>query len=66
MYAAAAAATKSLQSCPILCDPIQQTTRLLRPWVFPGKSTGVGCKSVWDQGNPGKRVTQERRSSERR
>ena len=86
---AAAAAAKSLQSCPTLCDPIDgsppgspipgilqprtlewvaisfsnawkwkwsrsvvsdpqqphglQPTRLLRPWVFPGRSTGVGC-----------------------
>ena len=88
---AAAAAAKSLQSCPTLCDPIDgsppgspvpgilqartlewgaisfsnawkwkvkgkllscfrllatpllQLTRLLRPWDFPGKSTGVGC-----------------------
>ena len=86
----AAAAAKSLQSCPALCDPIDgsppgspvpgilqartlewvaisfsnawkwkvkvkslscvcsqphglQPTRLLRPWDFPGKSTGVGC-----------------------
>ena len=87
----AAAAAKSLQSCPTLCDPIDgsppgfpvpgilqartlervaisfsnawkwkvkvkslsrvglyrphglQPTRLLRPWDFPGKSTGVGC-----------------------
>ena len=35
----AAAAAKSLQSCPTLCDP----TRLLRPWDSPGKNTGVGC-----------------------
>ena len=85
--APAAAAAKSLQSCPTLCDPIDssppgtpipgilqartlewvaisfsnawkwshsvvsdssrphglQTTRLLCPWDFPGKSTGVGC-----------------------
>ena len=88
---ASAAAAKSLQSCPTLCDPIDgsppgstvpgfyrqehwsglpfpspmhesekwkwscsvvsgsvqphglQPTRLLRPWGFPGKSTGVGC-----------------------
>ena len=84
---AAAAAAKSLQSCPILCDPIDgsppgfpvpgilqartlewvaisfsnawkwsrsvvsdsqrphglQPTRLLHPWDFPGKNTGVGC-----------------------
>ena len=87
----AAAAAKSLQSCPTLCDPIDgsplgspvpgilqarilegvaiffsnawkwkvkakslsciwlqrphglQSTRLLCPWDFPGKSTGVGC-----------------------
>ena len=88
----AAAAAKSLQSCPTLCDPIDgsppgspfpgilqaralewvainpspmhesetwkwsrsvmsnpqrphglQPTRLLRPWDFPGKNTGVGC-----------------------
>ena len=91
IYTAAAAAAKSLQSCPTLCDPIDgstpgspslgfsrqehwsglpfpspmhesekwkwscsvvsdslrphslQTTRLLRPWDFPGKSTGEGC-----------------------
>ena len=82
----AAAAAKSLQLCPTLCDPIDgsppgsavpgilqartlewvaisyskwkcsrsvmsdpqwshglQTARLLHPWDFPGKSTGVGC-----------------------
>ena len=32
------------QSCPILCDPMDYSpTRLLRPWDFPGKNTGVGC-----------------------
>ena len=89
MYAAAA---KSFQSCPTLCDPIDSSppgfpvpgilqartlewvaisfsnalsekwkwsrsvvsdsvqphglppTRLLCPWDFPGKSTGVGCR----------------------
>ena len=89
--ATAAAAAKSLQSCPTLCDPVDssppgspipgilqartlewvaisfssackwkmkvkslsradssqphglQPTRLLHPWDFPGKSTGVGC-----------------------
>jgi len=30
------------QSCPTLCDPME-CTRLLHPWDFPGKSTGVGC-----------------------
>ena len=32
---AAAAAAKSLQSCPTLCDPIDSSP--------PGKNTGVGC-----------------------
>ena len=40
----AAAAAKSLQSYPTLCDPIRrQPTRLPRPWDSPGKNTGVGC-----------------------
>ena len=30
------------QSCPTLCDSMEPT-RLLHPWDFPGKSTGVGC-----------------------
>ena len=39
-----AAAAKSLQSCPTLCDPIdKQPTRLPHPWDSPGKNTGVGC-----------------------
>ena len=42
--ATAAAAAKSLQSCPTLCDPHrQQPTRLPRPWDSPRKNTGVGC-----------------------
>ena len=39
----AAAAAKSLQSCPTLCNPRRQPTRLPRPWDSPGKNTGVGC-----------------------
>ena len=35
----AAAAAKSLQSCPTLFDP----TRLPRPWDSLGKNTGGGC-----------------------
>ena len=43
-FIAAAAAAKSLQSCPTLCDPIDSSpTRLPRPWDSPGKNTGVGC-----------------------
>jgi len=44
MIAAAAAAAKSLQSCPNSVRPQrQQPTRLPRPWDSPGKNTGVGC-----------------------
>ena len=33
-----------IQLCPILCDPTElQPTRLLHPWNFLGKNTGVGC-----------------------
>ena len=31
------------QSCLTLRPHGLQPTRLLRPWDFPGKSTGVGC-----------------------
>ena len=41
MYAAAAAA-KSLQSCPTVGPHRRQPTRLRRPWDSPGKNTGVG------------------------
>ena len=34
---------KSLQSCPTLCDPIDGSHQLPRPWDSPGKNTGVGC-----------------------
>ena len=37
------ATAKSLQSCPTLCDPRQQPTRLPCPWDSPGKNAGVGC-----------------------
>ena len=37
--AAAAAAAKSLQSCPTLGDPTDGS----RPGDSPGKSTGMGC-----------------------
>ena len=39
----AAAAAKSLQSCPTLCDPIEAAHQAPRPWDSPGKNTGVGC-----------------------
>ena len=42
MYAAAAAA-KSLQSCPTVRPHRRQPTRLPRPWDSPGPNTGVGC-----------------------
>ena len=44
---AAAAAAKSLQSCPTLCNLIDgRPTRLPRPWDSPDKNTGVGCQLV--------------------
>ena len=42
-HAAAAAAAKSLQSCPTLCNPRDGSPLLLHPWDSPGKNTGVGC-----------------------
>ena len=39
-----AAAAKSLQSCPTLCDPIEGSPPGSPvPGIFPGKNTGVGC-----------------------
>ena len=39
-----AAAAKSLQSCPTLCDPIDGSPPgSPSPWDSPGKNTGVGC-----------------------
>ena len=38
---------KSLQWCPILCDPMDYNpSRLLCPWGSPGKKTGVGCHAL--------------------
>ena len=34
---------KSFSCVQLLATPWPQPTRLLRPWEFPGKSTGVGC-----------------------
>ena len=42
MSFAAAAAAKSLQSCPTLCDPIDSSPPCSSPWDSPGKNTGVG------------------------
>ena len=45
------------QLCPTLCDPMDhKTTRILCPWHFPSKSTGVGCHFLlqgisWTQGS---------------
>ena len=41
--AVAAAAAKSHQSCPTLCDPIDGGPPGSHPWDSPGKNTGVGC-----------------------
>ena len=40
----AAAAAKSHQSCPTLCDPIDGSPPGSRPWDSLGKNTGVGCR----------------------
>ena len=39
----AAAAAKSLQSCPTVWPHRWQPPRLPHPWDSPGKNTGVGC-----------------------
>ena len=40
----AAAAAKSFQSCPALCDPIDcSPPGSFISWILPGKNTGVGC-----------------------
>ena len=39
----AAATAKSLQSCPTLCNPIDNSPPGSCPWNSPGKNTGVGC-----------------------
>ena len=41
--AAAAAASKSLQSWLTLCDPVDGSLPGSRPWDSPGKNNGVGC-----------------------
>ena len=41
-----AAAAKSLQSCPALCNPIDGSPPGSRPWDSPGKNTGEGCHSL--------------------
>ena len=44
LFTAAAAAAKSLHSCPTLVWPHRrQPARLPHPWDSPGKNTGVGC-----------------------
>ena len=42
-FTAAAAAAKSLQSCPTLCNPQMAAHQASCPWNSPGKNTGVGC-----------------------
>ena len=43
LLACAAAAAKSLQSCPTLCDPIDSSPLDSPVWDSPRKNTGVGC-----------------------
>ena len=35
----------AVQSCLTLCDPMTCSCRLLCPWNFPSRNTGVGCIS---------------------
>ena len=35
-----------LQSCPIFCDPMDCSPRLLYPRDSPGKNTGIGCHAL--------------------
>ena len=59
IFKTAAAAAKSLQSCPTLYDPNRwQPTRLPHPWDSPGKNTGVGCHVLLQC----KKVKSERKS----
>ena len=37
---------KSLSRVRLVATPWLQPTRLLHPWDFPGKSTGVGCQCL--------------------
>ena len=39
-----AAAARSHQSCPTLCNPIDSSPPGSQPWDCPGKNTGVGCQ----------------------
>ena len=66
MTIAAAAAAKSNQSCPTLCDPHRlKPTRLLCPWDSPGPSLPSGPAGFPEgarrQSLPGKRSCHQRR-----
>ena len=45
-HPSAAAAAKSRQLCPTLCDPIDGSPPGSRPWDSPGKNTGGGCHAL--------------------
>ena len=49
-------ASEVVQSCLTLCDPMD--TRLLRPWDFLAKSTGVGCLFLLQGTSPPRDRTQ--------
>ena len=38
---------KSLQLCPILCDPVDCSPQLLCPWDSPGQNIGLGCHALF-------------------
>ena len=39
--------SQAAQVCLTLCNPVDQTTRLLCPWDSTGKNTGVSCHFVF-------------------
>ena len=46
LYFTACVPAKSLQSCLILCNPVDSNLPLLCLWNSPGKRTGVGCHDL--------------------
>ena len=54
------------QSCLTQRSHGLQPTRLLRPWDFPGKSTGVGCHCLLSQEADGSKKKKKKKAGEHR
>ena len=39
-----------MHTCSVTCAHGLQPARLLCPWTFPGKNTGVGCRFLLHKG----------------